>query len=180
MSLLPGVTPGAHPGFARFMVRRIRISSDSPLVNVVRDAGYHIEPLRNFDGTFDRATVVAEFPFSFPEGTKLAGDMSAINQLEVVRKLQAEWSDNAVSCTIYYRPEELDDIRAYLSKWYNNHFKSLSFLRHSEHGFHQAPLEEITEKEYNKLVKKTRIITRVDSAEFESDDECVGGVCPIK
>jgi len=124
--------------------------------------------------------VVAEFPFSYPENTKLAKDMSALDQLEVVRRLQAEWSDNAVSCTIYYKKEELEDIKAYLKRHYNNNFKSLSFLLHQDHGFDQAPLEEITEEEYNKLMKKVTLITSVDNAEFDSNDECASGVCPIK
>jgi hypothetical protein len=34
LSLLPGVTPGCHPAYARYMIRRIRIMSDHPLVQV--------------------------------------------------------------------------------------------------------------------------------------------------
>jgi ribonucleoside-triphosphate reductase len=162
------------------MVRRIRIGSDSPLVEVIRKSGYRVEPVRAFDGREDHSTVVAEFPFSYPKDTRLAKDMSALDQLEVVRRLQEEWSDNAVSCTVYYRKEELSDIREYLSKYYNKNFKSLSFLLHSEHGFQQAPLEEITEEEYNKLVKRTTPITSIASAEFEDESDCATGVCPIK
>lgn len=180
LSLLPGVTPGCHPAFAQYLLRRIRLSSDSPLVEIIRNSGYRVEPVLGYDGQPDRTTVVAEFPFRYPENTKLAKDMSAIDQLEVVRRLQAEWSDNAVSCTVYYKKEELPAIKDYLSKHYNKNFKSLSFLLHSEHGFAQAPLEEITEEEYNKLVKRTSIITHVNSAEFDSDEECAAGICPIK
>jgi ribonucleoside-triphosphate reductase len=180
VSLLPGVTPGCHPAFAQYMVRRIRLSADSPLVTTIRESGFRVEPVRGFDGREDRTTVVAEFPFCYPDGTVLAKDMSAIDQLEVVRRLQTEWSDNAVSCTVYYKPEELEEIKAYLAKYYNKHFKSLSFLRHTGHGFIQAPLEEISKEEYEKLVKKTKLITSVESAEFDSDDECATGVCPIK
>jgi hypothetical protein len=181
LSLLPGVTSGCHPAFARHLIRRIRLSSDSPLVGTIRDSGYSVEYVRRFDGTEDRSTVVAEFPFAYPEGTRLAKDMSAIDQLEVVKRLQAEWSDNAVSCTVYYRKEELPEIKEYLSKYYNKHFKSLSFLLHSEHGFDQAPLEEISEEEYNKIVKRTTPITSIEQdVQFQSDDECASGVCPIK
>lgn len=180
LSLLPGVTPGCHPAYANYLIRRIRLSADSPLVNVIRDSGYKVEPVRNFDGTADRTTVVAEFPFSYPEGTMLAKNMTAIDQLEVVRRLQAEWSDNAVSCTVYYKKEELPDIKEYLSKYYNKHFKSLSFLLHQEHGFDQPPLEEITKEEYERLVKKTKPITGI-TAQLEPDEaDCVGGVCPIR
>lgn len=180
LSLLPGVTPGCHPAYAQYLIRRIRLAADSPLVRTIESAGYPVEPVINFDGTPDRSTVVASFPFSHPEGTVLAGQLSAIDQLDIVRRLQAEWSDNAVSCTIYYRKEELDGIKDYLRQHYNKNFKSLSFLLHSEHGFAQAPLEEITKEEYDKLVAKTTLITGVDTAEFESPEDCATGVCPIK
>lgn len=182
LSLLPGVTPGAHPAYSRHMIRRIRVSSDSPLVQVVRDHGYHVEYQRGFDGNEDFSTVVCEFPFAYPEGTTIARDMSAIDQLEVVKRLQSEWSDNAVSCTVYYRKEELPAIRQYLADNYNHTFKSLSFLLHNDHGFIQAPLEEISEERYNELVSKTRIITSVDSEDysFTSSDECASGACPIR
>jgi ribonucleoside-triphosphate reductase len=180
LSLLPGVTPGCHPAYAQYLIRRIRIAANSPLVDVVREHGYPVEYQQNFDGSEDHSTVVASFPFSYPEGTKLAEEMTAIDQLEVVRRLQTEWSDNAVSCTVYYRPEELTGIREYLKTNYAESFKSLSFLRHSEHGFRQAPLEAIAESDFWDLRNRTTIITSVKEANFESDDECASGICPIK
>lgn len=181
LSLLPGVTPGCHPAYSLFMYRRIRIASDSPLVDTCRAAGYPVEPQWNLDGTQDYNTVVVTFPFSYPEGTVLAKDMSAVQQLEVVKRLQTEWSDNAVSCTVYYKLEELDEIKEYLSKNYNKFHKTLSFLLHSEHGFTQAPLEEITKEEYDELVSKVVPITSVAAGVYyTSDDECATGVCPIR
>lgn len=181
LSLLPGVTPGAHPAYANYLIRRIRISSNSPLVEACRRHGYKVEFQKNFDGTEDYSTYVVEFPFSYPEGTKIASEMSAIDQLEVVRRLQTEWSDNSVSCTVYYRPEELEGIKDYLAKNYNKNFKSLSFLLHSEHGFIQAPLEEITEEQFNEMVANTTIITDVrEGVDFEGDADCIGGMCPVK
>jgi ribonucleoside-triphosphate reductase len=180
LSLLPGVTPGAHPGYARYMLRRISVASNSPLVDVCRKHGYHVEFKRKYDGTEDHSTVIVAFPFSYPEGTRLAADMTAIDQLEVVRQLSADWSDNAVSCTVYHTPEELPGIIKYLEENYAENFKSLSFLRHSGHGFDQAPYEPITEEEFNELVAKTTVITQVAEASFESDDECANGICPVK
>src|SRR5690606_12611541 len=120
---------------ANYMVRRIRVAAEHPLVEVCRQHGYPVEFQRKFDGTNDHSTVVVEFPFSYPEGTVLAKDTTAIDQLEWVKRLQTDWSDNSVSCTVYYRPEELEDIKKYLAKNYNKNFKSLSFLLHSGHGF---------------------------------------------
>ena len=180
LSLLPGVTSGCHPAYSRHMIRRIRIAADHALVQVCREHGYPVEYQRNFDGSEDHSTMVVSFPFAYPEGTKIAAEMTAIDQLEVVKWLQANWSDNSVSCTVYYRKEELPEIQRYLAKNYKNNHKSLSFLLHNEHGFHQAPLEEITKEQYDALVASTRLITHVDEASFDGGDECASGACPVK
>ena len=180
LSLLPGVTSGCHPAYSHYMIRRIRIAADHSLVQVCREHGYPVEFQRNFDGTDDHSTMVVSFPFAYPEGTKIAAEMTAIDQLEVVKWLQENWSDNSVSCTVYYRKEELPEIKKYLAKNYKNNHKSLSFLLHNEHGFKQAPLEEITKEVYDALVASTRLITKVEDASFEGDLECAGGVCPVK
>lgn len=180
LSLLPGVTPGCHPAYARYMIRRIRISSDNGLVQVCKDHGYHVEYQQNFDGTEDRSTVVVSFPFRHPDHAVLAKDVTAIQQLETVKWLQEVWSDNSVSCTVYYRKEELPEIKKYLKKNYKQNHKSLSFLLHNEHGFKQAPLEEITEEQYNALVANTTIISAIAEANIGLEDDCESGVCPVR
>ena len=180
LSLLPGVTPGIHPGYAQYMLRRIRIASNHPLVETCKRHGYDVEYQRNFDGTEDYGTVVVSFPFAYPEGTVLAKDMSAISQLEAVKWLQTVWSDNSVSCTVYYRKEELPEIKEYLKKNYKNSHKSLSFLLHSEHGFAQAPYEEITKEQYAVYVARTKLIDYVEEAMIGLDDDCATGACPIR
>lgn len=181
LSLLPGVTPGCHPAYAQYLIRRIRIAANHPLIDACREHGYHTEFQRNFDGSEDHSTVVVSFPFAYPETARLADQMTAIDQLETIKWLQQSWSDNSVSCTVYYRKEELEDIKRYLKKNYRNNHKSLSFLLHSEHGFHQAPLEEITKEQYEEMVANTRLITHFsEQAEFDAADECATGACPIK
>jgi hypothetical protein len=163
------------------MIRRIRIMSDHPLVQVCKDHGYHVEYQQNFDGSEDRSTVVVSFPFRHPDNAVLAKDMTAIDQLETVKWLQEQWSDNSVSCTVYYKKEELPEIRKYLKKHYKNSHKSLSFLLHSEHGFKQAPLEEITKEQYDEMVARSTPITSITSLDIGLDDaECAGGMCPVK
>lgn len=183
LSLLAGVTPGGHPGYAEYYIRRIRIASNSSLVEVCRNHGFKVEYERNYDGTNNMNTCVVEFPCKFPKHTKFAKDMSAIDQLNVIKELQTNWSDNSVSITIYYRKEELNAIKEWLKLNYNDNVKTVSFLLHSEHGFDQAPLEEITEEQYNELVSRT---TQIESVNFSEKDvqsgieECAGGACPIK
>jgi len=182
LSLLAGVSSGCHPAYAQYYIRRIRMASNSPLVQICRANGYFVEYQRNFDGTEDRNTVVVSFPCKVPEGTALAKDTTAVQQLEYVKRLQTEWSDNAVSCTIYYRKEELPAIREWLNANYNDNIKSVSFLLHSEHGFDQAPYEEITKEQYEEYAARVKPILSGEIKESDLLDsmECVGGVCPIK
>ena len=187
LSLLAGVTPGAHPAIYRHFIRRIRISSNSPLIDVCKAHGYHTEYQINFDGTEDRSTIVVEFPCCFPDNARLAKDMTAIDELEVVKEIQTNWSDNAVSCTIYYRMEELEGIKEWLRANYRDCVKTVSFLLHNDHGFKQAPYEEITEERYKELKAHVRPIksssmAHVDVATDDIDQslECVGGSCPIR
>lgn len=183
LSLLAGVTSGAHPAYSQYYIRRIRMASNSNLVQVCRDNGYHVEFQRNFDGTEDRSTVVVSFPCMVPEGTKLAQDMTAIDQLEIIKRLQAEWSDNSVSVTIYYRKNELDEIKKWLAENYTNSVKTVSFLLHSEHGFQQAPMEEITKEQFEEMSKNVKPISSISFKEEDiigDGSDCIQGVCPIK
>jgi hypothetical protein len=182
MSLLPGVTPGVHPGFSMFFIRRVRMAANSELVALCKKNGYPVEFQKNFDGTDDKNTVVVSFPCRYPAGTVVAKDVTAIDQLRWVQRLQAEWSDNAVSCTVYYRKEELPAIREWLKENYNDSLKTVSFLLYQDHGFVQAPYEEITEEQYNEMVSKVTPIHSVEVAESDilGSDECSSGACPIK
>jgi hypothetical protein len=127
LSLLAGVTPGCHPGLFKYFIRRIRVSTNNPLVQTCKKAGYATEFQRRFDGAPDTSTTIIEFPCSYPDSAVLAKDTTAIDQLEIVKRLQTEWSDNAVSCTVYYRPHELDSIKEWLAENYTNSVKSVSF-----------------------------------------------------
>ena len=183
LSLLSGVTAGAHPGYAHYYIRRIRMASNSPLVNVCRTHGYPVEFVRKFDGTDDTSTVVVEFPCKLPSHATVATDVTAVDQLEIIKTLQKEWSDNSVSVTIYYRKEELDEIKKWLAENYNEGIKTVSFLLHNDHGFDQAPFEEITKEEYNKRKKVVREIENFEVNESDIDADqvgCEGGMCPIK
>ncbi len=183
LSLLAGATPGVHPGYSQYYIRRVRMGSNDQLVKICRDLGYHVEYVVGFDGKEDHTTVVVEFPCQSGTNAILAKDMSAIKQLELVKTLQTEWADNAVSVTVYYKPEELPQIKKWLEAHYEDNVKSVSFLLHSSHGFKQAPYEEIEQSEYEALIKKVKPLSTiqgcVDGAALDLG-ECASGACPIK
>jgi ribonucleotide reductase alpha subunit len=187
LSILGRCTSGIHPGFAQYYIRRIRVAAESKLINLAKEHGYHVEYVQNFDGSNDYTTHVISFPYSLPEGTVLAENSTAVQQMEYVKWLQTVWSDNSVSVTVYYRKEELPEIKEWLWKNYNDSVKTISFLLHSEHGFKQAPLEKITKEQYDEMVRTTRPILNAEGIcysagdeKFVGEGECAGGACPLK
>jgi len=182
LSLLAGATPGVHPAYSQYYIRRVRMASDDKMVKVCKDLGYHTEYVKNFDGTENHNTTIVEFPCYSGDNVIVAKDMSAVKQLELVKKMQKIWSDNSVSVTVYYKKEELPEIKKWLKENYKNSLKTVSFLLHQEHGFKQAPYEEITKEKYKELMKNIKPIkySKVDGGNDLDMEDCPGGVCPIK
>jgi len=183
LSLLGGSTPGVHPAYSKYYIRRVRMASNDFLVSYCRDLGYHVEYIVNFDGSENHDTVVVEFPCETPDGALFADDMGVIKQLEMVKKLQEVWSDNAVSVTAYYSEEELNNLKKWLAENYENGIKSVSFLLRQKHGFKQAPYEEITKEVYESKKSKVKpivIINQNIGDQVLEGIECEGGACPIK
>jgi len=181
LSLLGGATPGVHPAYSKYYMRTVRMSSDDKLVQICRDLGYHTEFLLNFDGTENRDTMVVYFPCETPDGAILADDMGVIKQLEMVKTLQEEWSDNAVSVTAYYSPDELESLKGWLRENYKNSIKSVSFLLRQKHGFKQAPYQEISKEAYETARSKVKPLSNLNiTGDTLQGLECEGGVCPIR
>lgn len=177
VSLLTNSTPGVHPAFAEYYIRRVRIQSDHFLVDTARKHGYHVEYVRQFNGDLDYSTSIIEFPVHVPNAI-YAKDMSAIDQLELVKTIQTLWADNAVSVTVYYKIEEIPLIQEWLKANYEQSVKSVSFLLHTGHNFAQAPYEEITQEDYEKRSKSfIPIVAEVGSI---VEEECATGACPIR
>lgn len=180
LSLMPFVTPGIHPAYSEHFIRRIRLGSTDPLADVCRASGYQVKYDIGLDGRENHSLLVVEFPCQM-KGALTASQVTAITQLEWVKKAQTIWSDNAVSVTVYYKKEELPEIKEWLKNNYEDSIKSVSFLLHSEHGFNMAPYEEITEDEYLKMKSKIKPLQAVDNVgDGDLGMECEGGACPIK
>ncbi len=183
ISLVSNSSPGVHPAYAKHYIRRVRMASNDKLVQICKEHGYNTEFQINFDNSIDRNTIIVEFPCFAGDNVKLAKDMTAIEQLELLKKIQTVWADNAVSCTVYYKKEELKNIKDWLSENYDNSIKSVSFLLHKgeEHGFKQAPYEEITEEKYKELIKNVKMFDIIKTENISLEGlECVSGACPIR
>jgi hypothetical protein len=172
---------GIHPAYSRHMIQRVRFASNDPLIPVLRAAGHHMEPVVKFDGTMDTGTLVVDFYLEAPEGVPCADEgFDTWKQLDALLLAQKHWADQAVSVTVYYKREELSQIKAWICDNLK-YLKTISFLCHSDHGFKQAPKEAIDRETFEKLSSK---IKPIDVDQIQGDAivaaECEGGVCPIR
>ena len=147
VSLLPGVTPGIHYPHSEYYIRRIRLSKNSDLIAPIKKAGYHVE-----EDAYSPNTVVAEFPIHETYFDRSKNDISIWEQAQNAADYQKYWSDNQVSITITFNPQEADQIKHVL-ECYEDKLKSASFLPNKDHGYKQAPYEQITKEQYEKMMK---------------------------
>lgn len=112
ISLLMGVSPGQHYHWAPYMIRRVRMSVQAPLVPVLIECGYNVEPaIQGFDPdgsyVYNYNTVVVEFPVKAPTAEhpqfQSAGDVPLREQAALQALLATYWSDNAVSATLSFK-----------------------------------------------------------------------------
>ena len=204
LSILMGVSAGMHYHWSRYMIRRVRIAANSPLVPILFDCGYRIEPaIMGQDeagkDVYDMNTYVVEFPIKAPTAEhpdfKSADEVSLEEQAALQCLLQTYWSDNAVSATLSFHKgttvaEDDEVIRqiADVLKKYHGKLKSTSMLPHATGTFKQMPLETITKEEYERMVSRLKhkpweLIEGSIMAEDDDEDvvgECQGNHCPIK
>jgi len=179
VSQLVDSASGIHGRYAPYYIRRVRADMRDPLCRVLEDAGVPCEM-----DNFSPSTKVFSFPKQAPEAAVFASEQSGMEQLELWAKYQEHWCEHKPSITVYYRDSEFLEI----GNWVYNNFDSISgisFLPYDEHSYAQAPYEQISEEEYNEMVKD--FPTEFDWNLNEEDDftegaqtlACVGNSCEL-
>ena len=146
VSLLPGVSPGIHYPHSKYYIRRIRLSKNSDLISPIKKAGYYVE-----EDSYSPNTVVAEFPVHKKYFDRSKNEVSIWEQVANAIDYQSLWSDNQVSITVTFKKEEAKEIIRVL-EFAEDKLKSISFLPIKEHGYKQAPYEEITKEQYEEKI----------------------------
>mgnify|MGYP006274266065 CR=1 FL=1 len=178
VSLLPGVSPGIHYPHSEYYIRRVRIASDSPLLEPLKKAGYHIEQVKSGTGKTKEMTVVIEFPVWERNFVRRKEDASLWEQVKNAVDYQRYWADNNVSITVTFKPEEAKDIPRVLEA-YEDQLKAVSFLPITDHQYEQAPYEEITKEKYHEMMKElsvpdfSNVTSQPEGEKFCSNDSCV-------
>lgn len=178
VSQLVDSASGIHGRFSPYYIRRVRADSRDPLCGALEASGVPVET----DVT-SPTTKVFTFYQKAPEGSVMASEQEAMEQLELNAVYQQWWCEHKVSQTVYYKDSEFLQI----GQWIYNNFddvSGVSFLPFSEHSYQQAPYEEITEQAYLEgvksmptdidwdLVKETE-----DNTEGAQTLACVGNLC---
>ena len=178
VSLLAGATPGLHYPESRFYIRRIRLSVNSSLIKPLEKAGYKIEPAFGSEDS----TVVIEVPVDVGEGIRTVSEVPMWEQMALAAFMQRYWADNQVSCTVTFDPKTEGSQIATALNYFQYQLKGISFLPKLELGaYKQMPYEEITEKEYHKMVEKLSFLSfrQVKGNEAEIDKFCNNDTCEI-
>lgn len=179
-SLVAGVTPGVHwPTTNGYHLRRIRFLKMDPLVEILEDAGYEVEP----DVMDPEMTVVVTFPV---EGIQVRSELevSVWEKASLAALAQRHWSDNMVSCTLSFRPNEVEQLAPLLNS-FQGQLKSASFLPITDDGtvYQQAPYEPSSAEDAIAWMSKIKPIDRDilygNGNEFIEDKFCTTDVCTI-
>lgn len=152
VSLVAGVSPGIHYPHSEYYIRRVSAPKDSPLIEAVKKAGYDLEEKNN-----DNKTMIVSFPMHEKYFDRCKRDVSIWEQMANVAAYQKYWADNNVSVTVHFKKEEIDEIPRVLAA-YEDQIKAVSFLPLDEHGYEQAPYEEITQEVYETMVGRVKPI----------------------
>ena len=151
ISLLANVSPGIHYPHSEYYIRRIRISSTSPLCRILEDAGYHYD--YDVVGRTDeekQKTKVFAFPRKTENFDRSKEDVTIWEQVKNYVDYLRYWADNNVSITVTFKDEEIKEI-PYVIEAFEDNLKSLSFLKLDTTTYQLMPYEKITKERYEEM-----------------------------
>ena len=169
ISQLVGVSSGMHFPTFQYAIRRMRVGNNSRICDVLKDAGIPNEP-----DHYSANTTVFEFPIDQGK-TRKATSVSAWEQFAFLAMLQREWSDNMVSCTVYFDPVTEGDQIEHMLAQFAPIIKSVSMLPHSDKGAYvQMPYEGISKELFDERLAK---IPDIDWSGFGGSDGVESRFC---
>lgn len=184
-SQLLDTASGMHPRYAKYYIRRVRVSSTDPVFYMLKDQGVPYYPevgQREENAT----TFVLEFPVEAPKGAVLKDDIDAREILNEWKKLKINFTEHNPSVTVYVGEDEWISVANFLyENW--DYVGGLTFFPRADHIYKLAPYEEITKEQYEKLLDRVKNVDFSKLITYEKSDTtkgakelaCVAGVCEI-
>ena len=183
-------TSGIHAAHAPYYLRRIRIDKGQELGQYLQA---ELPAAFVEDDKFNPQNLVVSVPFAMPNAVTRADETAStfLQNVFAVRKQWIEpghregWNFHNVSCTVSYKEEERDLVKRIM--WVNREsYNGISLLPHDGGTYVQAPFEEISKEQYEKLAAE---IPQVDLYNVtygkQTKDEraqvlaCVGDSCTL-
>ena len=188
-SLVLGTSSGIHAWHNDYYVRRLRVGKNEAIYTYLLNN--HPELVED---EYFRAhdTAVISVPQAAPEGCIVRTE-SAFDLLERVKRVSTEWvapghragsNTHNVSATISLKENEWDKAGEWM--WTNrNSYNGLSVLPYNGGTYTQAPFEDITKTEFNKMVKLlsdidlSNVMEVEDNTDLSGELACSGGSCEV-
>ena len=189
-SLALGTSSGIHAWHNDYYLRRVRVGKNEAIYSYL--SKHHPELLED-DKFRPHDTAIITVPQKAPEGAILRTE-SPFDLLERVKQVTKEWikpghrkgnNTHNVSATISIKNDEWDAVGEWM--WENRKFyNGLSVLPYDGHTYVQAPFEDCTKEEYDRLmttlheVDLSRVVELEDMTDLAGEAACAGGACEIK
>ena len=188
-SLTLGTSSGIHAWHNDYYIRTIRVGKNEAIYKYL--AEYHQELIE--DEYFSpHDTAVISIPQKAPEGAIMRTE-SPFQLLERVKRVAQEWirsghrggsNTHNVSATISLRDHEWDAAGQWM--WDNKkHYNGLSVLPYNGGTYKQAPFQDCTQEDYERLfsylkdINLTNIVELDDETDLSGELACAGGACEI-
>jgi ribonucleoside-diphosphate reductase alpha chain len=189
-SLVLGCSSGIHAWHSEYYVRRIRVGKNEDI--------YHYLAINHPELVEDEYfrphdTAVISVPQKAPEDAILRTETS-ISLLERVKWFSQNWvkkghlkgnNTHNISATVSLKEFEWDNAGEWM--WSNReHYNGLSVLPYDGGTYKQAPFEDCTEVEYNRMMESlkdvdlTKIVEVDDNTNLSGEIACAGGACEVK
>jgi ribonucleoside-diphosphate reductase alpha chain len=176
VSQLVNSSSGMHPRYAKYYIRRVRISANDPLFKMLKDQKFPYHPEVG-EAESSASTYVLEFPIKAPKKAITRNDLSAIEQLEYWKKVKTSYTEHNPSQTILVGENEWIETADWVyENW--DIVGGLSFLPREDHVYKLPPFEEITREKYEELASKMPDIDFSQIIAYEKDDQTTGAKAP--
>jgi len=188
-SLVLGTSSGIHAWHNDYYIRRIRVGKNEAIYTYL---SIHHPELVEDDFFKPTIQAVISVPQKSPVGSIVRTE-SVTDLLERVKRFNIEWvraghrkgaNTNNVSATISIKADEWETVGEWM--WKNKeYYNGLSVLPYDGHTYIQAPFEDITEDQFNKMVQHlhnvdlSKIIEISDETNLMGEAACAGGACEI-
>ncbi len=189
-SIVLGCSSGIHAWHAPHYIRRVRLRVDEPVAVYLKE--HHPEIIEIDDEKPDQDIIVA-VPIKAPRGAKFRTEDNLTSMLPRLERIYRDWvlpghvsgeDRHNISCTLTVRDEEWADVLDWL--WEKRDvYSGVTVYPAYDANYNQAPFEDITEEEYERMAARlhevdfSKVVEREDLTVPEQEIACAGGACEI-